>query len=439
MRRHHVARQLGVQGVAQRGLVQRGTGLRHQEGDQPVQPVVVAQNNRGLAHPGQIGQLRLDLAQLQPEAADLHLVVDAAMEEQIAVRIDAHRVAGAVEHRIIAVDGEGVPDELLGGQFGTPQIALGHARPADQQFPLNAGGNERHRLVDHIATVIRDRAADGDGLVGTHFSDRRDDRGFGRAIAVEDRPRRTAPARRNGGRTGLAAQDDDAQARHVLGQHGQQRRHCVQHRDASLVQHIGQPVRLVQHLPARHPERRADQVGNEDFLQREVEGHRRALERHILAGDPIHAVGGAQVMADVGVADDDALGLAGGARGVDRICRMIAGDSSRAQIGRALVVGRQFLQPKHRHIQLRRLGTGDGVHQDGGGGTIGEADRHAPGGRIGVERQIGGSSLQYAEQRHMQVERPRHPQPDETPRSATARAQRVGDTVRPRFQFAVAH
>jgi hypothetical protein len=43
--------------------------------------------------------LGLDLAELDPEAADLDLVVDAAVKDDVAVVVEADRVAGAVEDR----------------------------------------------------------------------------------------------------------------------------------------------------------------------------------------------------------------------------------------------------------------------------------------------------------------------------------------------------
>ena len=55
------------------------------------------------ATPGRCDELRLDLAELDPEAADLDLVVDAAMEGDVAPFVEADRVAGAVEDRVAPV------------------------------------------------------------------------------------------------------------------------------------------------------------------------------------------------------------------------------------------------------------------------------------------------------------------------------------------------
>eukprot|EP00955_Chlamydomonas_euryale_P044485 352902-Chlamydomonas_euryale.AAC.1 len=59
--------------------------------------------------------LRLDLAQLDAEAAQLHLVVDAAQELQRAVGKPAHQVAAAV-HPFVRPAAEGIGNKLLGRQ-----------------------------------------------------------------------------------------------------------------------------------------------------------------------------------------------------------------------------------------------------------------------------------------------------------------------------------
>ena len=53
------------------------------------------------------GQRRLDLAQLDAEAAELHLVVEPAQELDRAVRPAARQVAGAVEPRAGLPKGSG--------------------------------------------------------------------------------------------------------------------------------------------------------------------------------------------------------------------------------------------------------------------------------------------------------------------------------------------
>ena len=57
---------------------------------------VVARQHRGLPHRRVLQQRRLDLARLDAEAADLHLLVQAPQELEIAVGAPAHPVAGGI-------------------------------------------------------------------------------------------------------------------------------------------------------------------------------------------------------------------------------------------------------------------------------------------------------------------------------------------------------
>ena len=89
---------------------------------------------------GCCGQHRLDLAQLDPEAADLDLVVEPAEELEVAVRPLARQVAGAVEPRAGRL-AERVGDEALGRELRPVEVAAGQAGAADVQL---AGHADRH-------------------------------------------------------------------------------------------------------------------------------------------------------------------------------------------------------------------------------------------------------------------------------------------------------
>src|SRR4029077_17037694 len=96
-----------------------------------------------LPHRGVARQGRLDLPQLDAEAADLHLVVDAAEELDVAVGEPAGEVAGAVEtpSRLL---GERIGDEALGGEGGAVEVAPRHPGAADVDL---AGGSQRDLLA----------------------------------------------------------------------------------------------------------------------------------------------------------------------------------------------------------------------------------------------------------------------------------------------------
>ena len=91
-RGEHGVRQPPGQGLAQDGGL---GGLSRDVGDQ----TVFAGQDHGLAHARLDGQRGLDLPQLDAEAADLHLVIDAAQVLQVAVRQAAGQVPRTVETR----------------------------------------------------------------------------------------------------------------------------------------------------------------------------------------------------------------------------------------------------------------------------------------------------------------------------------------------------
>ena len=82
----------------------------------------------------------LDLAQLDAEAADLHLIVEAAEKLDGAIGALPSAVAGPVQPPARAT-AERISDELLRRQRRPTEITAGHAVAADDDFPGNADGS----------------------------------------------------------------------------------------------------------------------------------------------------------------------------------------------------------------------------------------------------------------------------------------------------------
>ena len=131
-------------------------------------------------------QSGLDFTQFDTETTDLHLAVVTPEVFQVAIRLPASEVTGAVQQCTFP-GAERIGDKLRSTQFRPVQIPLGHALPADIQL---AGHAHRHRLtprIEHIDLTVADRSTDGNATA-THRSDlvgRGEGRGFGRAVAVE--------------------------------------------------------------------------------------------------------------------------------------------------------------------------------------------------------------------------------------------------------------
>src|SRR5690349_747036 len=101
----------------------------------------------------------LDFAELDAEAADLDLVVDAAEEVDAAVG----KVAGEVSRLVDAPwASERVGDEPLCRQLRAVYVAAGDAAPSDQELAGDADRCRLHSLVDDIEHRVRDRLPDRD-------------------------------------------------------------------------------------------------------------------------------------------------------------------------------------------------------------------------------------------------------------------------------------
>ena len=136
LRRYHVVRQAAAQVCSQclapvsRGLLQ--DQVTHQL-------LTVHHQHRGFAHLRMLQQARLDLAQLDTQAAQLDLVIQAPQVLDHAIGALAHAVAGAIQARAIM---EWARYETLGSQRRTPMIAAGQTGTAQVELASDPG---RHR------------------------------------------------------------------------------------------------------------------------------------------------------------------------------------------------------------------------------------------------------------------------------------------------------
>src|SRR5260363_194532 len=104
-------------------------------------------------------QPRLDLPELDPEAADLHLEVVATEIGDRSVFKPAPEVPGPVQPRS-RLAREPVLHEPLRGQLGTVQIAPRNARPADVDLARNTDRRRLAMLIQDVDLRVRNRTAD---------------------------------------------------------------------------------------------------------------------------------------------------------------------------------------------------------------------------------------------------------------------------------------
>ncbi|CAM5310924.1 hypothetical protein SXANM310S_04318 [Streptomyces xanthochromogenes] len=170
--------------------------IRHQT---PVPRPILTDQHHHLPHPHMRHQRRLDLTQLDTETPHLHLVVRAADVGQLPVVIPEHEVTGAIHPLAVA---PGVGDEAPSGQAGPVEVAAGQTRTRHVQLSHHAGWHGPQRLIQNIDARVPEGAADGHGARIENVL-RGDaelgavDRGFGRPVGGDHgqvRMRRAHPS-----------------------------------------------------------------------------------------------------------------------------------------------------------------------------------------------------------------------------------------------------
>src|SRR5262249_49194811 len=136
------------------------------EGDQVLAAIgPLTGHDRALSDAGDAQERVLDLADLDPEAADLDLGVAAAEKFELALGQPAAVVAAPVQPLALAV--------RIGQERSPRALGIVHVSAADADAAKDdlAGSAERHRrqaLVDDVDAHIVERAAEWNALPGGH-------------------------------------------------------------------------------------------------------------------------------------------------------------------------------------------------------------------------------------------------------------------------------
>ncbi|GAA2966721.1 hypothetical protein GCM10010483_07520 [Actinokineospora diospyrosa] len=291
-------------------------------GDEPAVAAVLAGDHGGLPDAGAGQQRGLDLARLDAEAADLHLVVGAAQVLDGALGGPPGQVAGAVHAGTRRA--ERVGEEPVGRQAGAVQVAARELRACDVQLPRDADGQRPQVGVEDVSLEVAQRATDRRPIPVDHSGQCVDGRLGGAVEVVHGGVRQCGQLAPQVVAEGLAAEHQHGGP--VLGvreepggqQLAQVRRGEVEEvdpvRDHVVDQRVGVQAHVVaeqvQLVAARHQDR---------ALQRGVEGeHGRQGDPHPVAAREVGQVAAQQVHQGP-VLDGDALGFAGGTGGVDDV------------------------------------------------------------------------------------------------------------------------
>jgi hypothetical protein len=423
-RRDHPVRQPFLQRRPQLGRGRRrALAARGDEGHQALAAAAfVPEHHHGVAQPLGRPEGGLHLAELDPVAAHLDLVVGAPAEPQVAPREQAREVAGPVEPRP-RLPGERVGDEALGGEVRAAEVAPGQAGAADQQLAVQAGGEQVEPGAGDEGPGVGDRPADrhragepgplgaGEAAMGA------DDGGLGGAVGVHQ-----ADAVAHPGAPGVqpvaqglfAAEDHQPHVRregeagglHLGDQLVPEGGGQVEHGDAEPPGLGEETVERRGHrIVAQHQRPPAGETGP-DLLRAGVEADRGELQHAVPGADAVVLRHAPDVVGQGPVRHQDALGPAGGARGVDHI-----GEAAGIDLGQGLRELPPFdLGP----VRVQPDDPRDG-RQPVGQGALGEHDREP--GVPGQERE----ALRRVARVHREVRAagPEHPEhPDEHLRRA---------------------
>ncbi len=141
-------------GVLLRGWIDRRV-IRHQA---LIPGSVLARQHHRLAHPRTLAQPRLDLSQLDPEAAELHLKVVATQVLDIPIRPPPTQIPRPVHPRVRS-RAEGVLQKTLRCQLRSIEISACDSHASNVDLTRHPHRYRRPLAVQDINLRVRDRPA----------------------------------------------------------------------------------------------------------------------------------------------------------------------------------------------------------------------------------------------------------------------------------------
>ena len=237
--------------------------------------------------------------------------------------------------RRLGIVAERIGDEALGGQLGPVQVAPRQSGAAHIQLARDADRHRREAVVQQVNAGVGDGPADRRQPFASrrHRTGGRDDAVLGGAVVVDQFERQ--PGRRMAVQP-VAAGQQAAQGQ-MLGprrrqhQFRQRRRHERQS-DAVIGQLLPQRLRLAQQFGPHQVQAGAGRQVRPGFPGAGVERQARQLRGPVSGAHLELPVVPADQVHHAGVRHHDALGLTGGAGGVDDVGQMRRGQADYGQV-----------------------------------------------------------------------------------------------------------
>jgi hypothetical protein len=337
-------------------------------------------------------------------------------EWQRAVGACAHEITGA-EHLAPPLRIERIGNEPFGRARRIVVIAARESGAADQELARNSRADRAEHLIDNEAGGICDRAADGNGPVGTIDTRcSRPYRRLGRAVEIPERSdaREDFRGKRRRQRLSAAQRGETiASLPADVEQHLPGRRRGLHRGHIPAFDTGGQESAVARTRLVRNDDTRADRQRQQQLERGDVERIRRDGKQNVVGGQPQLRPHRGQEIRERAALNFNAERPARGARGMDDVGEVVRfgggeSDGFRRDVGR--------LDEQERRVAgkvLRRAG----IRDDNGGFRIRDDGREALRGIGRIERDVGGCGPQGRQHGDRQV--PRARQADPHPRAAT--------------------
>ncbi|SAL06825.1 hypothetical protein AWB78_08267 [Caballeronia calidae] len=399
-------------------------------------------------HSSMAGELRLDLPELDTEAANLDLMVVAAEELETAVRQMAREVARAIE---ASTRNERIVDEALRRELRPIEVTTRHARAADVELAHRADRRQLTLRIQHVDGQVGNTHPDRAVAVGTilarqrpvgyvhgrlgdavHVDQLRLPVRMPRVPGVEHRriqrlPAKDHVAQGSGFVAGFLCLDERAKCAGRLIQNG----------DALPLKQAKEIGCEARHMLRHDHELAAMAQRAPQLPHREIEGERveQAPDIVFIEAEPV--LRRVEQAHDLRMLDHHALRLAGGAGGVDHVGEVRRGDPRLRIVRREFAIGR-CVRIDHgertrvaQRFAARRVGKQQA--RRGIGKDVGETLA-----RIGrIERHIGRARLENGQQRDDHADAALDAQRDSILRAHAQRDQTMRKPVRARIELRI--
>ena len=425
--RHELIRQRLRQRLPHPDRIGRGSVTDDDVPEEPGRSIRDRSHLRGrVGDLGQRAQRSLDLAELDPEPAHLHLIVGAPQVLDTAAA-SAYRIARPVQPlprspRVGDESGRGQPRsvEVAPRDLGASQVQL-----AERTF-----GNLPEEVVENSGSHIDPRSTDRDRRTRGEAVRRGPHRGFRRAVHI---PGLVADRGQLIGQFGGHRFTTDQGTRRPHAGHGQeqspQRRGRLHDRGTGRLDQRGQLLGVHHRRARSHHHGRTECERTQQFQHRDVERHGGHRHHPIVTVDPAQPVRGIRERREVGRGDHDTLGFSGRPRRVDDVGEPVVGDGDLRQHDLCPNLHAGRVDSHRGEVHPSDVVGGRRRHQHADRTCIVEHVLQTIAWIVDIQRQVGGTASQHREQRQRQAGVPADRDPDHRPCAYSARGQRAGERL----------